>query len=293
MKDTINTIEPNAALILEGGGMRAIYTAGVLEYFAERGLYFPYQSGVSAGACMAVSYLSRQQGRNRTVNIDYAGDARYLSWRQFLRHRKELFGMDFIFGDIPRTLVPFDFEAFDAAPEEFMVGTTDCETGQPVYYYKSEEDFDMLTLLRASSSLPIFAPIVEYKGRKLMDGGISDPIPIRKAQQDGYRRTVLIMTRNQGYVKSRNRFRWLLEKKFREYPAFVETLMRRHEIYNDSVSYAEKEEKEGSAFLIRPRVPMKVGRVEQNRQKLEQLYRCGYEDGAREYPRLLEWLGQG
>jgi predicted patatin/cPLA2 family phospholipase len=287
---TIQSAGGSIGLVLEGGGMRGLYTAGVLDFFAERGLYFPYQIGVSAGACMAVSYLSRQSGRNKTVNIDFAGDPRYLSWRKFLRHRRELFGMDFIFGEIPHSLVPFDFQAFEEVREEFVVGTTDVETGGPVYYSKSDTDFDMLTLLRASSSLPFFAPIVEYKGRKLMDGGISDPIPIRRAEKDGYHRTVLILTRHKGYVKSRNRLRWLLEKKFGVYPKFVEVMLRRHEIYNETVAYVEEQERSGAAFVIRPSYPVTVGRVEQNKAKLELLYGQGYEDAKMMYPNLLQWL---
>lgn len=273
--------------------MRGIYTAGVLDYFAERELYFPYQIGVSAGACMAVSYISRQRGRNRKVNIDFAGDPRYLSWRKFIRERRELFGMHFIFEEIPRKLVPFDFQAFREALSEFVVGTTDVETGSPVYYSKRGGDLDdgLLTLLRASSSLPFFAPIVEYGGRKLMDGGIADPIPIRKAERDGCSRTVLILTRNSGYVKGKNRMRWLLNQKFGRYPDFVEAMMRRHEIYNETVAYAEQQEANGAAFLIRPSRPMTVGRTEQNKRKLEQLYAQGYEDARLYYPQLMEWLG--
>lgn len=270
--------------------MRGLYTAGVLDLFAERDLYFPYQIGVSAGACMAVSYLSRQRGRNKIVNIDFAGDPRYLSWRKFLRHRRELFGMDFIFEEIPMFLVPFDFQAFEESREEFVVAATDVETGEPAYFYKNRPGFEALTLLRASSSLPFFAPIVEFQGKKLMDGGISDPIPIRKAEADGCSRTVLILTRNQGYVKSRNRLRWLLQRKFGAFPKFVEVMLNRHDIYNKTVAYAEEKERSGEAFIIRPREPIAVGRVEQNKAKLEQLYKQGYEDAKAIYPKLAPWL---
>jgi len=286
----MQTAEKAVGLVLEGGGMRGLYTAGVLECFAEKELYFPYQIGVSAGACMAVSYLSRQRGRNRTVNIEFAGDERYLSWRKFIRQRRELFGMDFIFDEIPNTLVPFDYEAFDRATEQFVVGTTDVETGQPAYYVKSDPDFDVLTLLRASSSLPFFAPIIEYRGRKLLDGGISDPIPIRRAEADGCSRNVLILTRNEGYVKSRSRMKWLLERKFADYPAFVETMLKRHRVYNETLSYIEQQARSGSAFLIRPSLPLTVGRLEQSRPRLEQLYRQGYEDAETIYPNLIKWF---
>ena len=281
-----------AGLVLEGGGMRGLYTAGVLDYFAEKDLYFPYQIGVSAGACMAVSYLSRQKGRNRRVNTEFAGDPRYLSWRKFLRHRQELFGMDFIFDEIPRNLIPFDFQTFHASPEEFVIVVTDIETGQPVYYRKSEgfSDDELMKLLRASSSLPFFAPVVEYQGRKLMDGGIADPIPIRKAEADGCHGTVLILTRNMGYVKKKTRISWLLKRKFAQYPEFVNVMLNRHHHYNDTIRYIHEQEQAGSAFVIRPREPMKVGRTEQNREKLEHLYMQGYTDAQFYYPKLMEWL---
>lgn len=271
--------------------MRGIYTGGVLEYFAEQNLYFPYNIGVSAGACMSVSYLSRQNGRNKVVNIDYVKDPRYISWRNLIRKR-EMFGMDFIFDEIPNTLVPFDYKAFQASPEELVVGTTDLQTGEPLYFYKSESDFDMLKVLRASSSLPIIAPVVEYKDRLLMDGGISDPIPLRKAEQDGQSRNVLILTRNKEYRKSPTSFSWLIRRSYRRFPEFVKTLLRRHEVYNETMSYIDRQESNGSAFVIRPQIPLTVGRMERDPKKLEALYLQGYEDAKRMLPALKEWMGK-
>ena len=209
----------------------------------------------------------------------------------FIRHRRELFGMDFIFREIPLELVPFDFQTFNDVPDLLVIGTTDVETAEAVYYAKGQPGFDLLTVLRASSSLPLLAPIVEFDGRKLMDGGISDPIPIRKAERDGYARNVLILTRNEGYVKSRSRMRWLLKRKFGEYPAFVDLLLNRHQLYNDTVAYIEKRAADGAAFIVRPSQPLTVGRLEQNRTKLEALYKQGYDDAAAIYPELIEWLG--
>lgn len=279
-------------LVLEGGGMRALYTAGVLEYFAEAALAFPYVIGVSAGACMAASYVSGQRGRNRIVNIEYAGDPRYLSWPNFIRHRRELFGMDFIFDEIPRTLVPFDFQAFAAAPVKFVIGTTDLATGQSRYDEKGDPGFDLLKLLRASSSLPFFAQPVTYAGKTLMDGGISDPIPLRKAEQDGCTRNVLILTRNEDYVKRPSRIQWLVGRKFRDYPDFVEVMRLRHHHYNETVRYAAQQAEQGAAFIIRPTQPMQVGRLEQRKDKLEALYWQGYDDAKAAYPHLVRWLQQ-
>ncbi|WP_127587299.1 patatin-like phospholipase family protein [Paenibacillus koleovorans] len=277
-------------LVLEGGGMRGVYTAGVLERFAEENVYFPYLTGVSAGACMAASYLSRQRNRNRVVNIDYVSDPRYLSWTNYWRSR-QLFGMDFIFDEIPNRLVPFDFETFAAAEEQFVVGTTDCRTGRPVYFEKHEQGFDGLQVMRASSSLPFIAPIVSYQGMELLDGGISDPIPVRRAESDGYARNVVILTRNLGYRKKPNAFSWLVRRAYRHYPELVRTMLRRHEVYNDTMEYIERAAANGSMFVIRPEVPLAVGRMERNRDKLEALYRQGYEDAGRLLPAMREWAG--
>jgi predicted patatin/cPLA2 family phospholipase len=276
-------------LILEGGGMRAVYTAGVLELFMERGLYFPYTVGVSAGACMAASYLSKQKGRNKVVNIDWAKDPRYISWRNFLKNG-QLFGMDFIFDEIPNSLVPFDYQAFLDSREELVIGTTDCETGDTVFHYKSEPGFDLLRALRASSSLPFIAPIVEYGDKELLDGGISDPIPLRQAERDGYGRNVLVLTRNAEYRKSRNRFSWLVRRAYGKYPEFVKTMLRRHDIYNGTLAYIHEQERKGAAFVIRPRLPLAVGRMERNPAKLQALYTQGYEDAKRLMPALEEWV---
>src|SRR5690625_4380963 len=187
-----------AGLILEGGGMRGLYTAGVLEYFMEQDLYFPYKIGVSAGACMVASYLYRQKERNKKVILGYIEDKRYISFSNFIKKR-EVFGMDFIFDEIPNQLVPFDMDTYRKNSEELVIVTTDCETGQPVYFDKTNQGDDLVLLLRASSSLPFVASSVEYKGRHLLDGGIVDPIPIKKAQQDGFEKNVIILTKPEGY----------------------------------------------------------------------------------------------
>lgn len=275
-------------LVLEGGGMRGVYTAGVLEYFAERDFYFPYTVGVSAGACMASSYLSKQRGRNREINTDWVKDPRYISWKNFWKSG-QLFGMDFIFDEIPNSLVPFDYRAFADSGEELVVGTTDIVTGETVFYRKSEPGFDLSKVLRASSSLPFIAPIVEYGGRKLLDGGISDPIPVRQAERDGYRRNVVILTRNDEYRKSRNRFSWIVRRVYGKFPEFVKIMLRRHDIYNGTVDYVREQEKNGACFVIRPTEPLKVGRMEKDPEKLDALYQQGYEDAKKLLPALRAW----
>ncbi|WP_246943956.1 patatin-like phospholipase family protein [Bacillus pinisoli] len=281
----------SAGLVLEGGGMRGVYTAGVLEYLLEQNLYFPYNVGVSAGACNAASYLSRQNGRNKKVNIDFIKHPEYLSFRNFIKKR-QLFGMDFIFDKIPNELVPFDFDTFYRAEEFFEIGTTDCVTGETIYFNNKHHGKDLLTIIRASSSLPFAAPIVSYDNRKLLDGGISDPIPLKRAENKGYSKNVVILTRNKGYQKNSSKRSWLSSKIYRNYPGLLDQMEHRATFYNETLQYISTRESEGNVFVIQPRTPLKVGRVERNRDRLIELYNEGYEDGKRLYPALISWLNE-
>ncbi|MEH7354474.1 patatin family protein [Neobacillus drentensis] len=276
-------------LVLEGGGMRGVYTAGILEYFLERDLYFPYVIGVSAGACNAASYLSKQKGRNKTVTIEYASDPRYISWKNYFKNR-QFFGMDFIFDEIPNKYVPYHYDVFYNNPSEFVVGTTDCLTGEPVYLKKQDYEKDLLTILRASSSLPFIAPEILFKDKILLDGGISDPIPIKKAQKDGFKKNIVILTRNKGYLKKSSKFHFLVNRKYPEYKGLQHSLRKRYQIYNDTVAYLEDEEKAGNALIIRPTQPLKVGRMERNPKRLEDLYNQGYKDAKNSMSSILNYI---
>ncbi|MEH7332215.1 patatin family protein [Neobacillus drentensis] len=278
-------------LVLEGGGMRGVYTAGVLEYFLEQELFFPYVIGVSAGACNAASYLSKQKGRNKTVTIEYASDPRYISWKNYFKNR-QFFGMDFIFDEIPNQHVPYDYEAFYNSSSEFVVGTTDCITGQPVYFNKQEYGKDFLKVLRASSSLPFIAPEVKFKDKILLDGGITDPIPIKKAQQDGFLKNVVVLTRNSGYLKKPSKFHFVVDRKYPEYKGLQQSLRGRYQVYNETVAYLEEEEKKGRVLIIRPTQPLKVGRMERNPGKLEELYNQGYHDAKNSIESILKYIHQ-
>ncbi|TMU88335.1 patatin family protein [Bacillus sp. BHET2] len=275
-------------LVLEGGGMRGIYTAGALEYFLEQGIEFPYVIGVSAGACNAASYLSKQNGRNKKVNVDFIQDPKYLSWRNYWK-TGELFGMDYVFDEIPNKLVPFDYKAFHSNSTEFVVGTTDCHSGNPVYFSRNDYGEDLLTIIRASSSLPFVAPMVEFGSRYLLDGGISDPVPIRKAEQDGYRKNVVILTRNRGYYKKPSRFSFLVKRKYPQFPELHKTMMNRYLRYNQTIQEVEEKEKNGEVLIIQPQHPLKVSRIEKNPQKLDELYWQGYRDAELKMKHIVEW----
>ena len=276
-------------LVLEGGGMRGVFTAGVLQYFMEENLYLPYVIGVSAGACSGTSYISRQIERNKIVNIDFIKHPEYISFRNLFR-KGELFGMDFIFDRLPNELAPFDFQTFNNAKETFIVGTTDCETGEPVYFDKASCQKDILTIIRASSSLPLMAPVIEYKGYKLLDGGISDPVPLLKSEKDGNRKNVVILTRNKGYVKKPQSFGWYFKRKYPQFQGLLTAMEKRYAVYNEMTAYIEEQEAKGNVFVIRPQEALKVGRIERNPAKLSDLYRQGYEVARKEGEALKAFL---
>ncbi|GAB3058980.1 patatin family protein [Salinicoccus sesuvii] len=280
----------NAGLVLEGGGMRGLYTAGVLEYFMSKDLYFPYVIGVSAGACMGASYLARQRGRNRKVNLDFVQDKRYLSFSNYIKKR-EVFGMDFIFDEIPNKLVPFDVKTLMNGAEEFVIGTTDCESGEPVYFKKSDYDERTIArLLRASSSLPFVASSVEYSGQHLLDGGIADPIPIRKAEADGFELNIVVLTKPRGYFKKPGKMSKII--KYKNHPVINEKLATRYRVYNETLHYITRQEKAGKTFVISPSKTIKVGRAEKNKERLESLYELGWNDAKIKHEEMKAFLSK-
>lgn len=278
-----------SGLILEGGGMRGVYTSGVLEYFLKNEIFPNYVIGVSAGACSAASYISRQTGRNHKVTIGYVQHPDYISIKNLILKR-ELFGMNLIFDEIPNNLVPFDFTRFKEAAEEFVVGTTDCVTGNPVYYNKAESFQDILTIIRASSSLPFMARPIEYDGHVLMDGAISDPIPIRKAIADRVERPVIVLTREKGYRKSKSTFSKFTSYVYKDFKGLSHMLETRYQLYNDTLDFIEKLEEEQKVIVLRPSQTFNIGRVERNPAKLTLLYEQGYKDAEAKKEEIIDWM---
>ncbi|WP_100331976.1 patatin-like phospholipase family protein [Bacillus xiapuensis] len=278
-------------LVLEGGGMRGLYTAGVLEYFLERELYFPYTIGVSAGACMAATYASRQKGRNAYVNIELAQDPRFVSFRNFLRNR-EIFGMDFLFDEIPNALSPFDFQTFQQSEGQFWVGATDCLTGEAVYYNKQEHGKDILTIIRASSSLPFIASPVKYHGRWLLDGGIADPIPLKKSLEDGMDKSIVVMTKPKRMKRPPSKWAQRVNRLYRQFPVIAAKLNEHYQIYNQSLTYLSKESQWGRAYVIQPSVDLPVSRIERKKYRLQELYDLGYHDAKAQFSEMMNWMNQ-
>lgn len=275
-------------LVLEGGGMRGLYTAGVLDWLLDEKILLPYCIGVSAGACNAVSYISGQRGRNYRINTDYIQDKRYLSVWNFFKN-KSMFGMDFIFDEIPHRLDPFDYESFHANPCQFFAGVTDVQTGKPVYFGKEDIQGHSI-VLRASSAIPVFSQPVAYKGGVYMDGGTSDPIPYRRALQDGCDKLLIVLTRPRGYRKSPESLRAVYHRLLRCYPKMIDTMDHRHEIYNAALDEVFSLEKQGKAVVLAPPPEIKIGRFERDVNVLKMLYHAGYNDAKKIDQRLAEFV---
>lgn len=268
----------SVGLVLEGGGMRGAYTSGVLETFLQNQIEFPVVYGISAGACNALSYISRQPGRNYQIFHQYLADERYISVTN-LRKTGSLFGFDFIFGELFHELLPFDYRTFFDSPIRLRVGTTDMHTGQVVFYDKEELDENMMPV-RASSSIPFVSNIVSYKGRELLDGGIAMPIPIERSLFDGNQLNVVVLTRDASYRKRpRPEFsRAVLRVKYGDYPHFIDTMMKRSEVYNNETEVCRRQEKGGNAVVIRPSSPIVIGRYEKDPNRLAAIYEMGQRD---------------
>ncbi len=280
-----------AGLVLEGGGMRGAYTAGLLAAFMDEGITFPYVIGVSAGANNGANFIARQKDRGKKVFVDYVVDKRFSGLKNIIKE-KTYFGMDFLFDVLPNKLAPFDYKTFHNSSTVFKVGVTDCKTGKPIYL--RHHDFDphifMEKVLRASSSLPLISKPVDIDGRKYLDGGISDPIPIEKSVQDGNRYNVVVLTRNAGYRKEASKVNMLVKRSISKYPNLLETLKQRHNTYNETLDKIDTLQGEGDVYVFRPKKEIIVDRLERDIDKLDDLYKQGYNETMEEMEKFKMWL---
>ena len=279
-------------LVLEGGGMRGLYTDGVLDCLMDRGVTVDDVIGVSAGACGGVSYVSGQRGRSHRINTAYLRDKRYVGFSSFLK-TGSVFGMDFLFDEVANRLDPLDYQALADAPMEFVTGVTDVSTGQPAYFDKSVYTRGGCQVLRASCAIPLFSPVVEWEGGRYLDGGVSDPIPLKKALADGCDQLIVVLTRHRGYRKKPEGLQAAYRWAFRKDPAMAQAIARRPQVYNDTLDLLWKLEREHRALVIAPSHPVTVGRFEKSLQKLEALYKEGMLDAQIALTRLASWPGQG
>ncbi len=277
-----------AGLVLEGGGMKGVYTAGVLDFFLDREIEFSSVYGVSAGACCMCSYLSKQRGRAYDVNVDYLDTRRYCGVESLLT-TGDLFNVDICYHLIPEYLYPFDNETFLQYKGKAYSVATDIVTGRPKYFriYDVMKDMDKI---RASASLPLVSRNVKVDGGLYLDGGISDAIPLQQSVIDGNRKNVVVMTKETGFVRKPTSQLALLKVRYARYPKVAELMAQRHIDYNGLVARIERQQAEGKVFVIRPKTDGNVGRVEKDREKLRSFYQQGYDDAAACYEELTAYL---
>jgi len=276
-------------LILEGGAMRGLFTAGVMDVLMEAGIHFDGIVGVSAGAAFGCNYKSRQIGRVLRYNTTYCQDWRYCSFRSLLT-TGDLYGADFCYHELPEQLDIFDDEAFKADPAEFYAVCTDCETGKAIYHKIHSAQYDDLEWIRASASMPLVSRVVEINGQKLLDGGISDSIPLKFMESKGYERNLVILTQPRDYRKKKNALLPLMKLALRKYPKVIETMAKRHINYNDALQYVRLRELDGTAYVISPKAKLEIGRTEKDPEKLRAVYRLGREAAEETLEELKRYL---
>lgn len=276
-------------LILEGGAMRGMFTAGVTDVMMENNVEFDGMIGVSAGAAFGCNYKSRQIGRAIRYNIEYCKDKRYCSFYSLFK-TGDIFGADFCYHELPEKLDIFDTEAFIKNPMEFYVVCTDVVTGSPVYHKCDRIDFEDLEWMRASASMPLVSRIVEVGGYKLLDGGISDSVPLRYFESIGYDKNVVVLTQPKEYIKKKNKMMPFLRVALRKYPLMLKALENRHNMYNETIKYICEKEQKGDILVIRPDSVLPVGRIEHNPENLRQTYDLGRKTAQKSMHRIKEFL---
>lgn len=272
-------IDRKTALVLEGGGMRGVFTSGVLDAFMKHDLTFPYIVAVSAGACNGMSYVSHQPRRARISNIDYLARYKYIGLRHLVTQGC-IFDRELLYDKFPNQYLPFDFATFFSSPMTFEMVTTNCLTGQPMYLSERHDRQRALDIVRASSSLPYVSKIVDVDGIPMLDGGIVDSIPLQHAIDMGHPTNVLVLTRNRGYRDTGKDMK-IPRFIYRKYPRLRVALSRRLAAYNAQLEFVERMEDEGRVICIRPERPMEVDRIEKDIAKLERLYEEGFALGER------------
>ena len=277
-------------LVLEGGAMRGMFTAGVLDVLMENDIEFKGAVGVSAGAAFGCNIKSKQIGRAIRYNEAFCRDRRYCSLYSWIT-TGDLYGAEFCYRMIPEKLDIFDVETFENNPMEFYVVATDVDSGEPVYQ-KCSPGMNYLDWMQASASMPLAAKIVEIDGKRYLDGGVSDSVPLRFFESVGYEKNVVILTQPAGYIKKKNNLMPLLRIVFKKYPKLLYALEHRHEMYNETISYIKEQEKKGAVLVIRPSEPLPVGHVEHDKKKLRKTYELGREKACENLSKIKAFLAE-
>jgi predicted patatin/cPLA2 family phospholipase len=267
-----------SGLILEGGGMRGVFTCGVLDNLMDRGVRFPYTIGVSAGACNGLSYMSGQRGRGKFSNIDLLKQYRYIGIKQLLL-KGNIMDFELLFHTFPEQIIPYHYDVLAKCEEHFEMVTTDCCTGRACYFEEKHNPKRVIDIVKASSSLPFVSPISYVDGVPMLDGGIADSIPLLRARELGYDNNLIVLTRNKGYRKSQKPTT-VPPFFYRKYPHLREAIRQRNALYNEQIDMVERLEAEGKLTVIRPLKPITVDRMERDTDKLLDLYNEGYNCAA-------------
>ncbi|MDD3403175.1 MAG: patatin family protein [Hespellia sp.] len=280
-----------ATIVLEGGATRGVFTAGALDYLMEKDVFFSDVIGVSAGACNAVDYVSKQIGRTRDCMIHSEKELNYYYGIRKGLKEKSLMNMDMVFDKYPNELIPFDYDTFFASESRCEIVTTNCDNGKAEYMSEYEDGAKLLKMTRASSSMPLICPMVEIDGIPYLDGGLADSIPIGRAMEYGNEKVVVILTQNPGYRKSRpsKPMEHLFRHAYKTRPQLVRTILRRSFVYNETIKRIHELEQEGKIFVLRPQIPV-VSRLERNTDTLMNFYNHGYQLMEKEYDNLMKYL---
>lgn len=276
-------------LVLEGGGMRGLFSAGVMDVMMENGIEFDGIVGVSAGATFGCNYKSRQPGRALRYNLRFRNDPKYMGWRSLLR-TGDIVGASFSYHYMPMKLDIFDTEAYDKNPTEFHVVCTDADTGEAVYRRLDHIDYEALEWMRASASLPIVSRPVCIGDRRLLDGGIADSIPLRYFESEGYKRNIVILTQPKGYKKKRTKLMPIFHLTMRDYPAIIEYMNRRHIMYNRELDYVTSQQSAGNCIIICPDDTLPIGRTSKNADKMQLVYEMGRKAGLARLDKIKEFI---
>lgn len=279
MKQNIFNINSKAGLVLEGGGMRGIFTIGVLDNFMDRGIRFPYVVGVSAGACNALSYLSGQRGRAKFSNIDMLDKYHFIGFRHLVT-KGNIMDFDLLFHKLPEEIYPYDYQALARSSERFEAVTTSCITGKACYFEEKNDPKRVIDIVKASSTLPFVCPISYVDGEPMLDGGVADSIPVERAVSQGFDNNLVVLTRNRGYRKPDKPTRVPFFM-YRKYPSAKEAIRGRNAMYNRQMELVERMEDEGRVVVLRPQKPIEVGRMERDTNKMLALYQEGYDLAAK------------
>ena len=269
----------HTALVLEGGGMRGVFTSGVLDWMIDHNITFPYLVGVSAGSSNALSYASHQRGRGKYIFADLQMERHYLGIRNIWRHHS-IMDMDLLYHELPEKIWPYDYEAYRANPMRVESVATDCLTGEAVYLEEKEDPARIIDIVRASSSLPFVCPIAYVDGHPTLDGGIADSIPLQRALDQGYEHIIVVLTRHKGYRKEEKDTK-IPPFIYARYPRLREAICTRAARYNKQVALVEQLEREGRITVIRPDHPVEVARIETDLDKMNRLYEHGFEVAER------------